>query len=140
LFLELQILYLDSSGPNVSLGIFLGFLGFSDYFSCFKLFFGLFLKLLMHWKLFRKKTYPIGLDRAPGPDPTCSGPAARPAKAHRQAGHGRRRHRLACPRPCPAPIKASAEPRGVASRAPASPAPPPPPCTSRTGAPPCARP
>jgi hypothetical protein len=46
LFHELQTLYLDSSGPNVSLGIFREFLGFSDYFSCFKVFFGL--KLLMH--------------------------------------------------------------------------------------------
>jgi hypothetical protein len=39
----------------VSLGIFLDFLGFSDYFSCFKAFSGLFLELLMHSKIFRKR-------------------------------------------------------------------------------------
>jgi hypothetical protein len=31
-FYQLQTLYLDSSCPNVSLGIFLEFLGFSKYF------------------------------------------------------------------------------------------------------------
>jgi hypothetical protein len=62
----------------VSLGIFLEFLGFSDYFSCFKVFFGLFLELLMHWKIVGKKTYPTGLGRAREPDPIRSGPVLGP--------------------------------------------------------------
>jgi hypothetical protein len=60
LFHELQMLYLDCSCLNRALGIFLKFLRFSDYFSCFKVFSGLFLGLLMHWKNdFRKKINPI---------------------------------------------------------------------------------
>jgi hypothetical protein len=46
---------LDCSCLNLVLRIFLEFLGFSCYFSCFKVFSGLFLELLMHWKIFRKK-------------------------------------------------------------------------------------
>jgi hypothetical protein len=34
--------YLDCSCSNLSMGIFLEFLGFSDYFSCFKVFSELF--------------------------------------------------------------------------------------------------
>jgi hypothetical protein len=60
----------------VSLGIFLEFLGFSSYFSWFKVFSRLFLELLMHWKIFQKKPLPIGLGRARGHDPTRSDPAA----------------------------------------------------------------
>jgi hypothetical protein len=33
--------YLDCSCLNIALGIFLEFLGFSDYFSCFKVFSGI---------------------------------------------------------------------------------------------------
>jgi hypothetical protein len=79
---------LDCSYLNLVLRIFLDFLGFSCYFSCFKVFSGLFLELLMHWKIFRKKkkkNYPIGLGRARGPDPTRSGPAAPPRPIRPQA-------------------------------------------------------
>jgi hypothetical protein len=42
------MLYLDCSCLNLALGIFLDFLGFSDYFSCFNVFSGLILELRMH--------------------------------------------------------------------------------------------
>jgi hypothetical protein len=38
LFHELQILYLDCSCPNLSVGYFLKLLEFSEYFSCLKKF------------------------------------------------------------------------------------------------------
>jgi hypothetical protein len=52
LFHELKTLYLDSSCPNVSLGIFLEFLGFSEYFSCLVSIFLEFSNLFLRLKTF----------------------------------------------------------------------------------------
>jgi hypothetical protein len=77
------MLYLDSSCPNVSLGIFLKVLGFSEYFSCLKTLSSIFLEFVCTENISEtKKSYALGLGRARGPDPTRSGPAW-PAKAHR---------------------------------------------------------
>jgi hypothetical protein len=83
--------YLDCSCLNLALGIFLEFLGFSDYFSCFKVFSELFLELLLHTKCFGKK------EKKRKPILFLTGRARRlepvrpprldlgPAKAHREA-------------------------------------------------------
>jgi hypothetical protein len=78
----------------VSLGIFGEFLGFSDYFSCFKVFSGLFLELLMHWKII-SETKNLSFPTWAEPEgPTQSTPAqpptrARPARAHLGPGEAR---------------------------------------------------
>jgi hypothetical protein len=63
-------------------GNFLEFLGFSDYFSCFKVFSKLFLELLMHWKVFRKKrkTLLSLTGRAHGPTLFALAPHPGPAR------------------------------------------------------------
>jgi hypothetical protein len=102
------MLYLGWSCLNLALGIFLEFLGFSDYFSCFNVFSGLFLEFRMHWKIFRKKkekkTYPNGPgpEARPGPPGLPALAQPRPGGAHPAGSHGRRRQ-AGRPRAC-API------------------------------------
>jgi hypothetical protein len=73
LFHELQTLYLDSSCPNVSLGIFLEFLWFFEYFWSSKNLFWCLLELFSHWKINSKKGKPILQERAEPEGPTRSG-------------------------------------------------------------------
>jgi hypothetical protein len=59
------------------------FWDFLTIFRALKYFVDFFWNYLCTGKYFGKKTYPTILGRAPGPDPTRFGPAARPAKAQR---------------------------------------------------------
>jgi hypothetical protein len=79
IFHELQIFYLDCSCLNLSIGIFLKFLWFFEYFSCSKNIFWCLVELISHWKINSKKN----LSYWNGPSPK-----ARPARPARQAHRG----------------------------------------------------
>jgi hypothetical protein len=85
IFHELQIFYLDCSCLNLSIGIFLKFLWFFEYFSCSKNIFWCLVELISHWKINSKKTYPTGTGRARRPDPL--GPPAKPIGARPHAAY-----------------------------------------------------
>jgi hypothetical protein len=109
--------YLDCSCLNLSLGIFLEFLGFSDYFSCFKVFSELFLELRMHWEIFRKKKKKTYLSdwaepaaQPNPPAPARSGPAANPARPICQSEAEPAMVAAAPGNPAPRTIKGGREP------------------------------
>jgi hypothetical protein len=115
LFHELKTLYLDSSCPNVSLGIFLEFLGFSEYFSCLVSIFWNFRICFCAGKYFekKKKTFLSSWAEPVGPtQPTRAQPRARPGPSARGRGlYGRPPPpglALACvPRKSSVPLKAT---------------------------------
>jgi hypothetical protein len=85
----------------VSLGIFREFLGFSYYFSCFKVFSGLFLELLMHWKIISEKKQNLSFPTWAEPEgPIQSIPAQPPGPQGPSATQARQ----AEPWPWPPPL------------------------------------
>jgi hypothetical protein len=69
----------------MSLGIFLEFLGFSEYFSCLKTLSSIFLEFVLHWKYLGKKRNlnpRIGPSSWAWPNPHLGRPSRRPAEAH----------------------------------------------------------
>jgi hypothetical protein len=118
LFHELQTLYLDSSCPIVSLGIFLEFLGFSEYFLCLKNNFWTSLELFSHLKQIQKKrenlsywAEPLGPTRSNSAQPPGPPEPIR-ARQPRPAWPSRRRPSACVPltpgAAAPAPIKGGA--------------------------------